>query len=85
LDVYGRLKEAETAEIVNSLLSSVAYMHSMGVCHRDLKPENIMYNPVNQTLKIIDFEISKMTKYKHEKLEMWTNTGTLQYKAPEMF
>ena len=44
-----------------------------------------MYNPVNQTLKIIDFEISKMTKYKHEKLEMWTNTGTLQYKAPEMF
>ena len=26
-----------------------------------------------------------MRKYENEKLSMWTNTGTLYYKAPEMF
>ncbi len=44
-----------------------------------------MYNPVTEELKIIDFEIAKQKKYNSEKLCMWTNTGTLQYKAPEMF
>jgi serine/threonine protein kinase len=36
-------------------------------------------------MKIIDFEISKMVKYTHMRNEMWTNTGSLHYKAPEMF
>ena len=26
-----------------------------------------------------------MVKYEHQKLEMWTDTGTLQYRAPDSF
>ena len=36
-------------------------------------------------MKLIDFEISKMVKYEHQKLEMWTDTGTLHYRAPDSF
>ena len=57
----------------------------MGICHRDVKPENILYNHVNGQLKLIDFEIAKMAKYDHERIKMFTPTGTLVYKAPEMF
>jgi serine/threonine protein kinase len=35
-------------------------------------------------MKLIDFEISKMKKHRMRRIEMWTHTGTLQYKAPEM-
>lgn len=77
--------ENETAQILNSLFKVVAYLHSIGVCHRDIKPENILYDPKTGDMKLIDFGISKMVKYEHQQLEMWTITGTLPYKAPEMF
>jgi calcium-dependent protein kinase len=35
------------------------------------------------SLKLIDFEISKLNK--GSTVEMWTATGSLFYKAPEMF
>lgn len=44
-----------------------------------------MYGSKTGELKIIDFELAKMRKYVNKKLEMWTNTGSLHYKAPEMF
>ena len=44
-----------------------------------------MYNPVTGDIKIVDFEIAKNKKYNSDQLSMWTNTGTLHYKAPEMF
>ena len=67
------------------ILSTLIYLHKKKVCHRDIKPENILFDEVKGELKLIDFEISKTVRYDHERLEMWTNTGTLQYKAPEMF
>ena len=44
-----------------------------------------MFDPENFKIKLIDFEIAKMKRYEHQKLQMWTNTGTICYKAPEMF
>jgi len=70
--------------IISSILSTLEYMHSKKISHRDIKPENILYDHFTGSVKIIDFEISKMSKYEHQRLEMWTRTGTLQYKAPEM-
>lgn len=76
------LKEIEAAEIINSLLKILVYLHGKGICHRDIKPENVLFDAKSGTVKLIDFDVSKMVKYEHQKLEMWSNTGTLPYKAP---
>ena len=61
-------------------------MHRKGVCHRDIKPDNILYDRTRGMIKIVDMGISKGVgvKKKH-KIKMLTCTGTLFYKAPEMF
>lgn len=60
-------------------------MHSMGVCHRDIKPDNIMYCPETQELRLVDFEIARMLKYSNQQFELYTKTGTPNYRAPETF
>ena len=67
---------------MSSLLNCVVYLHDHGVCHRDIKPDNILYDPVTGEIKLIDFEISRMQRYEGEKLDLWTNTGDLHYRAP---
>lgn len=59
------------------------YLHSHRVCHRDIKPENILYALEDGLLKLIDFEVSTLERFNDS--EMWTVTGSLFYKAPEMF
>lgn len=84
LDDYGCFTEDLTAELIKTLLETVQYLHRIGVCHRDIKPQNILYSLGNSPpLKLIDFEISKLVS--SSKFEMWTVTGSLFYKAPEMF
>lgn len=62
-------------------------MNKMGVCHRDLKPDNILVNPDTKEIKLIDFGVSKQIYNRKTSTyqRMWTVTGTIQYKAPEMF
>lgn len=38
----GRFTEKDAAEVVKSILSAVALLHSRDIVHRDLKPENIV-------------------------------------------
>ena len=44
-----------------------------------------MYDPELDIVKLIDFGISKKVVKRGIKREMLTITGTLQYRAPEMF
>ena len=53
--------------------------------HRDIKPENILYDKVNKKLKLIDYGICRKHRRRGKKIEMLTITGTLYYRAPEMF
>jgi glycogen synthase kinase 3 beta len=72
-------------EIVYQVLEALAYIHAQGICHRDIKPENILYDPVEKVVKIIDFGISRKVLNRGRKTDMLTITGTLFYRAPEMF
>ena len=67
------------------LVSVLKYLHAEGICHRDLKPENILYNTETQSIKVIDLDVCGVKKFKDHKFDMWTNTGTLLYRAPETF
>jgi calcium-dependent protein kinase len=71
--------------IVKNLLESIQYMHSRKLCHRDLKLDNILYDEKTERIWVIDFGISKVFEERGNKKEMLTNTGTIYYKAPEIF
>lgn len=74
-------------QLIKTILEAVCEMHRVGVCHRDLKPDNILYDRETGKIKIIDLGVSKLlyNKKKEAKEKMWTVTGTIHYKAPEMF
>lgn len=86
---YAETRKVPTkpTQIIRKLLEAVCDMHRVGVCHRDIKPDNILYDAVTGDIKIIDLGVSKLIYNKKEnaKVKMWTVTGTIQYKAPEMF
>ena len=44
--------------MVVSLISTLSYMQSVGLCHRDIKPANLFVLPSGE-VKIIDFGESK--------------------------
>ena len=74
------------SELIREITSAINYCHGKGICHRDLKPENICFtklgNMENNSIKIIDFGLSKYFKPK-QKLE--TEVGSILYMAPEVF
>lgn len=85
LNEYKQMEEDEIKLIAQQLLDTVAYIHSCNICHRDIKPDNILYDRDNKTIKLVDFGISKCLETRSNKHDMLTITGTLYYRAPEMF
>ena len=71
--------------IAKQVTSVLQYLHSEGICHRDLKPENILYNSQSGQIKVIDMDVCGVKKQKTDSFDLWTNTGTLLYRAPETF
>lgn len=79
------ITEDSLRHIMKELMNTIEYMHSKKVCHRDIKPDNILYDKESQTIKIIDFGLSKKVLVRNQRRDMLTITGTLNYRAPEMF
>lgn len=80
-----RPPEPQLKLIVHQLLETLAYIHRLNICHRDIKPENILFDESKNSVKIIDFGISKKLMHRGRKQELLTLTGTPYYRAPEMF
>jgi len=65
------------------LVSGMEYLHSKGIAHRDLKPENLLIDN-NGNLKISDFGLATLFKYKGVTRRLTSACGTPPYVAPEI-
>ncbi|KAI9837119.1 MAG: hypothetical protein M1819_000770 [Sarea resinae] len=65
------------------LISAVGYMHSKDVAHRDIKPENILLSATGD-LKLADFGLAALIRYKGEKKRCTFFCGSPPYIAPEV-
>ena len=71
-------------KIIRQLLSGLEYLHKHHIVHRDIKTSNLLYDPHDEHLWIIDLGIITKTVQRGKRRNLWSNTGTLEYKAPEM-
>ena len=69
-------------QIMKSLISALAYVHSKGVMHRDLKPENILFQEKDDltSLKLADFGLATFV---NEYPYLYPKCGTPGFVAPE--
>ncbi|XP_065898182.1 serine/threonine-protein kinase Chk1-like [Dysidea avara] len=66
------------------LLNGMEYLHSRGVVHRDIKPENLLLDS-NDVLKISDFGLSTVFRYRGDERKLSKSCGTIPYIAPEVY
>ena len=85
LSKFSSRSEEDIKNIMFQVIDALSYLHRQDIVHRDIKPENILYNPESKTIKLVDFGISKRFRRRGALIDMWTITGTLYYRAPEMF
>lgn len=83
LDVVsaGRLPEPIARIYISQIIEAVSYLHSRGIVHRDLKPDNVLVDADSQSLKLIDFGLTGLTR---SNALMKTSCGSCYYSAPEV-
>lgn len=47
--------EAQVLDLLQSILTTLAFVHRQGVIHRDLKPQNLIRRQSDQSIVLIDF------------------------------
>lgn len=75
-------------EMIQQLLSALAYCHSTGIVHRDIKPSNILVDEEAQCLRLIDFgSACDMSSWLQRKGYRGEERGvlTILYCPPEEF
>ncbi|ODV92349.1 hypothetical protein CANCADRAFT_15913, partial [Tortispora caseinolytica NRRL Y-17796] len=67
----------------HQLVSAIGFLHTKGVAHRDVKPENIFLD-ANGNLKLGDFGLAYLFKYKDRTKKSKDPVGSPPYVAPEV-
>jgi len=67
--------------IVSRVADALAYAHSQGVVHRDIKPANVMVDPEDDSVKVTDFGIARITDSSRTRTGMVL--GTPSFMSPE--
>lgn len=80
---YG-MPQAEAQRYFTQIIAGVEYLHSVGVAHRDLKPENLLLDE-HDNIKISDFGMATMFRYKGRERLLNKRCGTVPYVAPEVY
>eukprot|EP01084_Bolivina_argentea_P153810 268164_1 len=76
------LTEIIVSNFFRQMVSSIYYLHSLGIAHCDLKPENFVFKDKARTqLILIDFGMSKIIEYRKY---FKTIAGSPYYVAPEV-
>jgi serine/threonine-protein kinase len=68
--------------LIRQVAEAVKAVHEAGFIHRDICPRNIMIEPINGTLKLIDFGLTVPAKPPF--MQPGNRTGTPNYMAPEL-
>jgi serine/threonine-protein kinase len=77
----GLLPVATVLRIVARVADALAYAHSQGVVHRDIKPANVMIDPADDSVKVTDFGIARITDTSRTRTGLVL--GTPSFMSPE--
>lgn len=75
------LAPTKALELCARTAEGLDYAHNQGVIHRDIKPANLLYSLREDTLKISDFGVARMTD--NNKTKTGIVLGTPMYMSPE--
>ncbi|XP_077361203.1 serine/threonine-protein kinase Chk1 isoform X2 [Festucalex cinctus] len=77
------MDEKDAHRFFQQLIAAVEYLHKIGITHRDIKPENILLDD-KDNIKLTDFGLATMFRFKGRERPMNRLCGTLPYVAPEL-
>ena len=92
IERHHHLSEPQARIIFKQIMSSISYLHSLGIVHRDIKDENILIDS-KMSVKLIDFGSAsffdvpggkKFDRFMGYALASADSCRTIQYAAPEI-